>query len=151
MSPIDVETKARQGWMSLLAKASTSDLATLWAKYDATPEHNILRAPEVGSVMVQGRQGAVGSGFNLGEITVTRCSVRLSDGTDGHAYVQGRDKNKALQAALIDALMQTSAAEHVQSSILEPLSRSAAETRKARAEKAAATKVDFFTLARGED
>ena len=145
------DNATRKAWMSLLAKAPASALAELWESYGTTPEHSVLRAPEIGSVMVRGRMGAVGGGFNLGELTITRCSVRLQDGADGHAYVQGRDKAKALQAALVDGLMQTKAATQVQDAILTPL-KDGFDARKAtRAAKAAATKVDFFTMVRGED
>jgi alpha-D-ribose 1-methylphosphonate 5-triphosphate synthase subunit PhnG len=117
----------------------------------AEPAHSILRAPELGGVMVRGRAGAVGAAFNLGEITVTRCSVRLSSGEVGHAYVQGRDKAKARVAALVDALMQTPKAERVEAAMLAPLRAEANARVAARAARAAATKVDFFTMVRGED
>ena len=71
-------------------------------------KHTKLRAPEIGGVMVRGRAGAVGTAFNLGEMTVTRASVKLADGTVGHGYVKGRGKDHALQAALIDALIDAS-------------------------------------------
>ncbi|MFK7764021.1 MAG: phosphonate C-P lyase system protein PhnG [Roseobacter sp.] len=149
MDQIEVSNTVRKSWMSLLSKSTAKELSALWTAFDASPAHQLLRAPEIGSVMVQGRMGATGSGFNLGEVTITRCSVRLHNAVDGHAYVQGRDKDKALQAAFIDALMQTDAAERVQHDILDPLSRRAQTIRKDRAQKAAATKVDFFTLVRG--
>lgn len=142
---------ARKDWLGLLAKAPAGELAQLWAAAGIAPAHHVLRAPEIGAVMVRGRAGAVGAAFNLGEMSVTRASVRLADGTVGHGYVQGRDRTHALQAALIDALMQTDAAGQVDRAILAPL-RAAASTRRAtRAAKAAATKVDFFTMVRGED
>lgn len=142
---------ARQAWMGLLAKAPADELSALWAAFGAVPDHRVLRAPEIGGVMVRGRAGAIGAAFNLGEMTVTRCSIALEDGTVGHAYVQGRNKSKATQAALVDALMQTPEAAAVAQAVLAPL-RKAAEDRKAtRAAKAAATKVDFFTMVRGED
>lgn len=141
---------ARQTWMSLLAKAPAARLAALWADYAAPPAFQFLRRPEVGSAMVRGRMGGTGSSFNLGEMTVTRCSVRLSSGEVGHAYVQGRDKAKAEVAALIDALMQTNAAAALQAALLTPLHLEATSAATARAAKAAATKVDFFTLVRGE-
>lgn len=145
------ENAARKAWMSLLAKSKASDLNQMCEGYQDLPAHDVLRAPQIGSVMVQGRAGAVGSAFNLGEMTVTRCSIRLKSGETGHGYVQGRDKRHALQAAMVDALMQTEAAEAVQSAILAPLSSAAESQRAARSAKAAATKVDFFTMARGED
>jgi len=52
---------------------------------------------------------------------------------------------------LVDALMQTDAAGAIEAGILAPL-RAAMQARKTnRAAKAAATKVDFFTMVRGED
>jgi alpha-D-ribose 1-methylphosphonate 5-triphosphate synthase subunit PhnG len=142
---------ARKTWMGLLAKSSSEDLAAAWATAGLSPEFEILRHPEIGSVMVRGRAGAVGTAFNLGEITVTRCSIRLATGEDGHGYVQGRDKKKAIQAALIDAIMQTDDATTVTSKILAPLSATLNDRKSTRAAKAAATKVEFFTMVRGED
>lgn len=140
----------RKVWMSLLAKAPAADLARLWSAVPVPP-HTVLRAPEVGGIMARGRAGAVGAPFNLGEMTVTRSSIKLSDGTVGHAYVQGRDKGHALSAALIDALMQTDAAAQVERTILTPLRDAMLLRTATRAAKAAATKVDFFTMVRGED
>ena len=145
------EKTDRQKWMGLLAKSSAEDVERLWSAYGQTPAHQVLRAPEIGSVMVRGRSGAVGAAFNLGEMTVTRCSIRLASGEDGHAYVQGRQKAKATQAALVDALMQTEAAPQVRAAILAPLEQQMKARKASRSAKAAATKVDFFTMARGED
>lgn len=141
----------RKAWMGLLAKAPAARLAELWQAAGYAPEHQVLRAPEQGAVMVQGRAGATGAPFNLGEMTVTRCAAKLTDGTVGHGYVQGRDKAKAILAALVDALMQTEAADSVRSAILSPLALEMQAAAEAKAAKAAATKVDFFTLVRGED
>lgn len=145
------EENARKHWMSLLAKAEPQDLVELWADLTIEPDFTYLRAPEVGGVMVRGRAGATGAPFNLGEMTVTRCSVQLSGGEVGHAYVQGRGKAHATQAAVIDALMQTDLAGRLRESVLAPLSDKQEQARTARAAKAAATKVDFFTMVRGED
>ena len=111
-----------------------------------------LRAPEFGGVMVRGRAGGTGGAFNMGEMTITRCSLKLLDGgTVGHAYIQGRDKEKAQAAALVDALMQTGMAAEVEAQVLAPIRTHLDTQRRERAAKAAATKVDFFTLVRGED
>jgi alpha-D-ribose 1-methylphosphonate 5-triphosphate synthase subunit PhnG len=139
---------ARTGWMSLLAKAGPERLAQLLPDL---PDHILLRTPELGAVMVRGRAGATGAPFNLGEMTVTRCSVRLACGTVGHAWVQGRDKAHARRAAVADALMQTAEAAALQARVLDPLQAEAEARRAARAARAAATKVEFFTLVRGED
>jgi len=59
---------ARKGWLGLLAKSPAADVARLWAALQVASDHTILRAPEIGSVMVRGRAGAIGAAFNLGEI-----------------------------------------------------------------------------------
>jgi alpha-D-ribose 1-methylphosphonate 5-triphosphate synthase subunit PhnG len=142
------EDLARKGWMSLLAKAPPARLAALLPDL---PETALLRPAEVGSVMVRGRVGGTGAPFNLGEMTVTRCSLRLDCGAVGHAYVQGRDKDHARRAAVVDALMQTPEAARVEAQVLHPLRLEAEARRTTRAAKAAATKVEFFTMVRGED
>jgi alpha-D-ribose 1-methylphosphonate 5-triphosphate synthase subunit PhnG len=141
------ETTGRKTYMGVLARANPAHLAAL---FPDLPAHDLLRPPEVGAVMVQGRIGGSGAPFNLGEVTVTRCSVRLPDGAIGHAYVQGRDKAHALRAALIDAQVQAghTALHH---SVIAPLHSAEAASRTRRATKAAATKVEFFTMVRGED
>ena len=134
--------------MSVLAKAAPARLAALLPDL---PEHAVLRAPEIGAVMVRGRIGATGAPFNLGEMTVTRCSVRLAGGQVGHAWVQGRDKTHATRAAVVDALMQSGDGVHLKAVVIDVLAGEAAARAAIRAGKAAATKVDFFTLVRGED
>lgn len=139
----------RQGWMGLLARASADRLAVLMPA--ELPDHSILRVPEIGAVMVRGRIGATGAPFNLGEMTVTRCSLRLECGTVGHAHVQGRNRDHARQAALVDALMQTDRADEIRATVLSPLEQAETAARTLHAAKAAATKVEFFTMVRGED
>ena len=141
----------RPGWMSLLAKAPPARLAALVGGLGALPAHDWLRRPETGGVMLRGRMGGTGNAFNLGEMTVTRCALRLADGTVGHAYVQGRDKAHATKAALVDALLQGPRADQVRLAVIDPLAIEALERRTARAAKAAATKVEFFTMVRGEN
>ena len=145
------ETETRRAWLSLLAQAPADRLAALWADLGPAPAHEILRAPEPGAVMVRGRMGGTGAAFNLGEVTVTRCSVRLGTGQVGHAWVQGLDRTKARTAALVDALMQTDAAARIEAAVLAPLRAEARARDAARAARAAATRVEFFTLVRGED
>lgn len=139
---------ARQSWMGLLARANPARLAQL---FPDLPPLDMLRPPEIGAVMVQGRTGATGQPFNLGEMTVTRCALRLASGTVGHAHVQGRDKAHATRAAVLDALLQTDQAVAVTAAVLTPLQAEEATRRSTRAAKAAATRVEFFTLVRGED
>jgi alpha-D-ribose 1-methylphosphonate 5-triphosphate synthase subunit PhnG len=138
----------RRAWLSLLARAPHDDLVARAAPFAGA--HDVLRAPEVGSVMVRGRVSGTGAPFNLGEMTVTRCSVAV-DGVVGHGYVQGRSAEAAKAAALIDAAMQGARAEEVEAAVLRPILAAREARAAARAGKAEATSVDFFTLVRGED
>lgn len=137
--------------MGLLARARPGDVERAVAALDPVPGFAWLRRPEIGAVMVRGRAGGTGAPFNLGEMTVTRCALELDCGTVGHGHVQGRDMAHAERAALVDALMQTKAAGRVRAAVLDPLRSIETARRRERAEKAAATRVDFFTLVRGED
>ncbi len=145
----NTEEMTRPDWMSLLAKAPEGLLGQLWAAAGIEVAHEWLRPPETGAVMVRGRAGGTGAPFNLGEMTVTRCALRLGAGQIGHAYVAGRSHATARIAALCDALMQDNdQAAAVRDGVLAPLAAAAAEARETLAAKAAATRVEFFTLAR---
>ncbi|MBZ4023138.1 phosphonate C-P lyase system protein PhnG [Rhodobacter sp. TJ_12] len=148
MSSLSSDPQPRRAYMGLLARAPAHRLAELLPDL---PTYAWLRAPEIGAVMVRGRMGATGAPFNLGEMSVTRCVLKLDDGTVGHAHVQGRDKAHATRAALIDALMQGAQANQIEADVLAPLRADEAARREAQAQKAAATKVEFFTMVRGED
>ena len=145
------EENPRKAWMSLMAKAREGRVAALLDAAMTRPGFTWLRPPEIGSTMVRGRAGGTGAPFNLGEMTVTRCALTLTTGEVGHAYLQGRRKGDAEAAALVDALMQTDAAARLRTTVLAPLEAEQRAAKTARAAKAAATKVDFFTLVRGED
>jgi alpha-D-ribose 1-methylphosphonate 5-triphosphate synthase subunit PhnG len=136
--------------MGILAKAEAAELDEAWQSLDVAPTYAWLRRPEVGLVMVQGRMGGDGAAFNMGEMTVTRCSVRLGCGTVGHAWVAGRDVLKAERAAVLDALLQRPDDFARLAPQIDRLDQLAAARSEMAAKKAAATKVDFFTMVRGE-
>jgi alpha-D-ribose 1-methylphosphonate 5-triphosphate synthase subunit PhnG len=141
------EQQDRRAWMSVLARAGAEEIEAAMAALPAPPPHARLRGPETGLVMVRGRAGGDGAPFNVGEMTVTRCTVRLPDGIVGHAYVAGRDGRQAELAALVDALMQDAArAGAVREAVIAPLAAAQAERRAAQARRAAATRVQFFTM-----
>lgn len=140
----------RQQWLSTLAKAPVTQLTSYWTALNLTPEFSWIRAPETGTVMVQGRSGSSGNPFNLGETTVTRCSLMLADETVGHGYIQGRNHTAAEIVALCDALLQQGNST-VLEAVVKPLADAQQKHKDSIQRKAAATKVDFFTLARGED
>lgn len=154
--PISSAQRERQAWMATLAKADSETLADKIGQLGNLPPYAVIRPAESGSVMVRGRAGGMGAPFNLGEMSVTRCVVQLSGSADaaviGHAYVAGRDKRHAERAALMDALLQTDQwGTAVKEAVIAPLADAAANAKRERSEKVAATKVNFFTMVRGEN
>jgi len=143
-------TDARRAVMALCAAATGAELARAVAACGA-PQAEDLRVPEIGLVMATGRIGGDGRPFNLGEVSVTRAAVRLADGRTGFAYHLGRDRRRARDAAILDALWQGEAARKPVEAALEPVARRTAAEAAAEARRTAATRVDFLTLARGED
>ncbi len=138
----------RQSWIGVLARTDLALLETGLAGI-APQAFEWLRKPETGLVMVRARAGGTGTRFNFGEMTVTRCALRLADGAAGVAYVQGRSHRKAQLAALADALLQTdSSAAAVRSAVLLPAERALADAAGRMQRRAQATRVEFFTVAR---
>jgi alpha-D-ribose 1-methylphosphonate 5-triphosphate synthase subunit PhnG len=137
----------RREWMGLLARAPLA-LLEVWAARQPARSIVWLRRPETGLAMVRARAGGTGAQFNLGEMTLTRCALRLAGGATGVAYVQGRSARKAEIAALADALLQTAEEATVRRDLLEPIrARLDADAEHERRD-AQATKVQFYTLAR---
>ena len=144
--------KARQNLMAVLAGATTTEIRQGLASLADLPQPSELRRPETGLVMLRGRIAGQGARFNFGEATVTRASVRLPSGEVGASYILGRDAERARLAALVDALWQRpDYRAAVEAYILAPSCARQNAERRAKAERTAATKVDFFTLVRGED
>lgn len=141
---------SRQAALNVLAAADAGELRRLWAAWSGQPEFQAVRGPETGLVMLRGRTGGGGAPFNLGEATVSRATVRLASGEIGHGYCLGRDHDKCRTIALLDALSQREPAR-VEAEVLAPLRQAAVAADRKREAEAAATKVDFFTMVRGED
>jgi alpha-D-ribose 1-methylphosphonate 5-triphosphate synthase subunit PhnG len=141
-------TDRRQRWMAILARAETPAIEARLAKHDPLPSHRRLRGPEIGLVMVQGRAGGSGAAFNLGEMTVTRCSVHNEHGAVGHAYIGGRDPRKAELVASLDAALQSlEFGPALERAVILPLADALAAADADLRAQAEATRVDFFTLA----
>jgi len=140
----------RKAWLSILAQSERSAIEAALGDH-ALPETETLRPAEIGLIMVRGRAGGNGQRFNLGEMPVTRCSVRSKAGHVGHGYVQSRDKQHAELTAKLDAALQEPGRRAaLTKAVIEPLSVALARKKEEIAAKAAATKVDFFTMARGK-
>jgi alpha-D-ribose 1-methylphosphonate 5-triphosphate synthase subunit PhnG len=142
----------RRAALAVLAAARIDELAAAFDALPDAPAFKTVRAPEPGLVMARGRIGGGGAPFNLGEVTVTRAVVRIDSGEVGFGHVLGRDTARALMVAKFDALWQTrryraAVEERVIAPVTQRIAAEDAETRR----KTAATRVNFFTLVRGED
>jgi len=150
-APAD-DTARRRAVMRVLAEADAREVNAALERLKPLPVHAEVRKPEVGLVMLRGRIGGDGAPFNVGEATVTRAAVRLESGEIGFSYLLGRAVEKARAAALIDAIWQsTEGRARVESDVVAPLAAAQAERAAEQAGRTAATRVDFFTVARGED
>jgi alpha-D-ribose 1-methylphosphonate 5-triphosphate synthase subunit PhnG len=146
-----VDLPARAAWMTELALAPVAELERAWAALDPRPAYRVVRRADVGLVMVRGRAGGTGVRFNLGEMTVARCTVEVN-GIVGHALVGGADGRHAELAAVFDALLQDAAHRPALAvGLVEPLAERRARRRRESLAQTAATRVDFFTMVRGED
>jgi len=142
----------RRDRMAVLARSNGRRLQDLWSLLGLNPDYTPLRGPESGLVMLRGRVGSSGEAFNVGEATVTRASVKLDDGSVGHAVALGRDADKARLSAIIDALCQDEeTAARIDAELIEPIRCELDDADERRRQETAATRVDFFTMVRGED
>ena len=154
-SLLKIEADDRRAWMAVLAKAEGEELAALWSAISDPPTYSFLRKPETGLAMVRGRIGGTGQAFNMGEMTMTRAAVQITgeggEAIAGFSHVAGRDRRHAEIAAALDAMLQDRRWHSmVKKGIVGPLAESQAKIRRKQAAQTAKTRVDFFTLVRGE-
>lgn len=145
------QQEARAFWMGILARASLKQLrAALSLAQVELPKVEIVKAAEIGTLMLEARAGGGGRRFNAGETSVTRCVVRHGE-TLGFSYALGRDKEKAHLAAALDCLLQDAERHHdLMQQIIKPLADLQRRRRETESRRAAATKVEFFTMVRGD-
>jgi alpha-D-ribose 1-methylphosphonate 5-triphosphate synthase subunit PhnG len=159
---------ARRAWMAVLARTPRADLeAALQRAMNGAPlpAYDWLRPPETGLAMVRGRVGGSGDAFNLGEATVTRATLRLREAAGGDpragqpaagapvgvACHLGRDRRRAELAAIADAMLQLPQHHpHLHEQLIEPLAARIEAAREARRQDTADTRVEFFTMVRGD-
>ena len=146
----------RSEWMALLARSPLEMLEQALKRY-VTDTPLWLRRPETGLMMIEGRMGGTGARFNVGEVTVTRCALRLAraaaDAPVGIAYVLGRSHQHAYLAATADALLLSPEHNDLEQTLLAPIREHLAQIKKNRQQQADSSKVEFFTVARetGQD
>ena len=122
------DTATRQRWMSVLAHSEPQDLLARMQSLQLAPEYELIRTPE------------------------TRAAVRLADGTLGYSWILGRDRPHAERCAAIDALLQSPRHFHtLMETLITPLEALRSARIEARRAEVNASRVDFFTLVRGDN
>ncbi|MGX5056278.1 phosphonate C-P lyase system protein PhnG [Enterobacter asburiae] len=147
-----VDTSTRQRWMRVLAHCQPAALRERMNALGLAPDYDTIRAPEIGLVQIQARMGGTGQRFFAGDATLTRAAIRLNSGTLGYSYVLGRDKAHAERCAVIDALLQEP--PHFQTlmeTLIAPLEADRAARVASRQAEVNTSRVDFFTLVRGDN
>jgi len=138
--------------MAILAQADAESLEAAWCRLSDCPNYDLLRKPEIGMVMIRGRVDGDGRPFNLGEMSVTRCAIRLANGNVGVSYVAGRRLRHAEMAAVFDGLLQDPDWRLSNgAALLTPLAEARERRRQEVQRRIAETRVAFFTMARGDD
>ena len=150
-SNMEPQTEARKTLLSVLSKSNQSDIQEAWDSVGLSPEYTLLKQPEIGMVMVKAKTGGDGAPFNMGEMTVTRTILQLASHELGYGYTAGRDKQKSLTIALADACYQVDAWKAlIDQELLAPLQETLRQKESQHQEKVDGTKVNFFTMVRGE-
>lgn len=141
----------RQHWMSVLARADWADIEHRWKSVGIDLPYTILREPEIGLAQIRGKMANKGDVFNVGDTTITRASVQFKNDVVGHCYTMGRNLDKALTCAVIDGVLQHDQHNQVvMDAVIAPLQQAFIEKRKHRKQEIETSKVDFFTLVRGD-
>lgn len=146
------DTSTRQRWMRALAYSNANALNDGIQALKLAPEYELIRASETGLMQIQARMGGTGNRFFAGDTTITRTVVRLASGTLGYSYLLGRNKKHAEQCAVIDALLQEQ--HHFQTlmeTLIAPLEAERDALLATRRAEVNASRVDFFTLVRGDN
>ena len=141
----------RQINLSVLAKASLSNMLENWKKINVDATFTFLKKPEVGMAMVRAQAGGGSENFNMGEMTMTRCVIRLDSDEVGYGFVAGRSKKKSELMAIIDACWQKESLRNIiEEKIIEPLDLLQIISAQKIADNTKTSKVNFFTMVRGE-
>lgn len=144
----EIDLGDRAVWLGILARSGFDDIMVHLRSAPPLPDFTLLRHAETGMAMVRGRIGGAGAPFNLGEITISRCSIRDATGAIGHGYATGRDLRQVELIARLDAVLQNPALHApMAATVLTPLAARIADRRAAIEAQARETEVKFFTLA----
>lgn len=151
LSNLNNETENRRAWLSVLARMSAAEMEAAWSGLAEHPRYVVIRDPQAGMILLEGRAGGTGGRFNLGHASVSRSAIRLDSGEVGVGYCLGDEERKAELIAVFDALLQTSLHDELMRVTVEPAATQQQVLRAQKGRKAASSTVDFFTMVRGDN
>ncbi|OGR22464.1 MAG: phosphonate C-P lyase system protein PhnG [Desulfobacterales bacterium RIFOXYA12_FULL_46_15] len=152
MNPVRGKQKMdRENWIGLLGSADLADLEAGFEELNGGCDYVCIIGPETGMLMVQAKTDGSGSRFNLGEMTVTKCVLELKGQYLGTGWVMGSDFRHAELAALFDGLLQDpDHHDRLMATLIQRLEEKERVKRDHLLKDVSDTKVEFFTLKRGE-
>ena len=143
--------KERQNWIRILSGADTSRLILEYKKLAISVPHTTISGPETGLIMVQARADGSGPRFNLGEMSVSKCLLKVDDRYLGYGMVMGSEPEHARLAALFDGLLQhPDFSSQLKRDLIQKLEQEQKEAEKKMTQETGKSRVEFFTMKRGE-
>ena len=140
--------EARRDWLATLVRVPASEVIAASNEFDFSVV--ILKGPEVGLLMINGRIHSTGRPFHLGEVSLTKCVLRDDQGLLGYGHIIGRNKQQAKAIALFDLALQRNDSAEAALVRLNAWKEDVAEIDAMESEAVEETRVDFLTMVRGE-
>ena len=144
----DALREARRDWLATLVRVPASEVIEASNAFGFNVV--VLKGPEVGLLMTNGRIHSTGRPFHLGEVSLTKCVLRDDQGLLGYGHIIGRNKQQAKAIALFDLALQRNDSAHAALIRLDAWKEEIAEIDAMESEVVEETRVDFFTMVRGE-
>jgi len=147
----DSTEKNRKEWIGLLGSADPKDLEAARKEHAKGVEITHVVKPETGMIMAQAKADGSNGRFNLGEITVSRCVLEVKKIYMGTSWVMGSDLRHAELAALFDGMLQDPVTrDKLTNTLIKELKIKQTVKNERLTQDASDTRVEFFTLKRGE-
>ena len=140
--------EARRDWLAILVRVPANEVIAASNEFDFSVV--ILKGPEVGLLMTNGRIHSTGRPFHLGEVSLTKCVLKDDQGLLGYGHIIGRNKQQAKAIALFDLALQRINSAEPALIRLNAWKEEVAEIEAMESEAVEKTRVDFFTMVRGE-
>ncbi|MCC0654459.1 phosphonate C-P lyase system protein PhnG [Clostridioides sp. ES-S-0001-03] len=90
----------------ILINMNYEKLEQIYLMIKNTSSISIIKAPSLATVMVRANESVKNTTFNLGEILVTECSVKVDESL-GYGIVAENNEKKVICLAAIDAVLHS--------------------------------------------